>query len=256
MENFFKLNRYNLRHRKKKKKRKKTKSNLKRKATFNQTRPTSVSLTRYVFTETRTAIMSSRPTKITEDARSIRLPSRHFSSTFTSTKTENKIKGKNRKDALSSGQSLSLSLSHFRTARGPWQLLTFIRTPCRSFHVVSFGHRAARCIPMQITLAPGTRRNRRNFMLLRNATCPPSPSFPLSFLAQTMSEEGSLNDRFFRYVSPCRWMRWLFTTMIYFICPELNNETTTGNVGHLFITVYGGPKSTLRIDEWPRRGPV
>lgn len=118
MENFFKLNRYNLRHRKKKK-RKKTKSNLKRKATFNQTRPTSVSLTRYVFTETRTAIMSSRPTKITEDARSIRLPSRHFSSTFTSTKTENKIKGKNRKDALSSGQSLSLSLIFARhAARG------------------------------------------------------------------------------------------------------------------------------------------
>lgn len=29
----------------------------------------------------------------------------------------------------------------------------------------------ARCIPMQIILAPGTRRNRRNFMLLRNSTC-------------------------------------------------------------------------------------
>lgn len=33
--------------------------------------------------------------------------------------------------------------------------------------------RAARCIPMQITLALGTRCNRRNFMLLRNPTCPP-----------------------------------------------------------------------------------
>lgn len=72
--------------------------------------------------------------------------------------------------------------SRFRAARGrrPWQLLTFIRTPCRSLHVVSFGHRAARCIPMQITLAPGTRRNRRNFMLLRNATCHPvGPRPPL-----------------------------------------------------------------------------
>ena len=106
------LNKKHQKKEKRKKERKKTKSNLKRKATFNQTRPTSVPLTRYVFTETRTAIMSSRPTKITEDARSIRRPSRRFSSMFTSTKTENKIERKNRKDALSSGNlSLSLFLS-------------------------------------------------------------------------------------------------------------------------------------------------
>lgn len=111
---------------------------------------------------------------------------------------------------------------------------------------------------MQITLAPGTRRNRRNFMLLRNATCPPSPSSPPLLLSRANDVRGLPSTiSSLRYV--CRHQcepRWLFTTMIYFICLELNNEMTTGNVGHLFITVYGGPKSILRIDEWLRRGPV
>lgn len=80
------------------------------------------------------------------------------------------------------------------------------------------------------------------------------PFHPPSFLAQTMSE--AFPQRSVLY-GTCRCEpRWLFTTMIYFICLELNNEMTTGNVGHLFITVYGDPKSTLRIDEWLRRGPV
>lgn len=186
MENFFKLNRYNLRHRKKKKEKEneiksKEKSNLQPNAS-NVSISNTIRLHRdknrdYVF-----------PADENHGRRTIHPPP---ITSFLLYVHVNKDRKQNQRKECTILGPISLSLSHFRTARGPWQLLTFIRTPCRSFHVVSFGHRAARCIPMQITLAPGTRRNRRNFMLLRNATCPPSPSFPLSFLAQTMSEEGS-----------------------------------------------------------------
>lgn len=47
----------------------------------------------------------------------------------------------------------------------------YTRTPCRLSHRRKIRRPPARCIPMQIILAPGTRRNRRNFMLLRNSTC-------------------------------------------------------------------------------------
>lgn len=43
-----------------------------------------------------------------------------------------------------------------------WHQREEIRRPLRE---------PARCIPMQISLALGTRHNRRNFMLLRNSTC-------------------------------------------------------------------------------------
>jgi len=58
--------------------------------------------------------------------------------------------------------------------RGPLLLFSrssYTRTPCRLSHRREIRRPPARCIPMQIILAPRTRRNRRNFMLLRNSTC-------------------------------------------------------------------------------------
>lgn len=66
--------------------------------------------------------------------------------------------------------------AHFRGGmpRSPSLLFSrssYTRTPCRLSHRREIRRPPARCIPMQIILAPGTRRNRRNFMLLRNSTC-------------------------------------------------------------------------------------
>ena len=131
------------------------------------------------------AIMSSMPTKIT------RLASHRVNPASSSPihrrehrekereRERGRARGKRREKILPRGYLDSFS----HGTRPSWQLLTFVRTPCRSLRVVSFGHRAARCIPMQITLAPGTRvrRNRRNFMLLRNAdlALPRPPAEPL-----------------------------------------------------------------------------
>lgn len=147
--------------------------------------------------------MSSRPTKITKYARRW-FVARSVDSYLSFASENRKKKYKEEKERnTAEATSLADSLSHGTRS---WQLLTFIRTPCRSFHVVSFGHRAARCIPMQITLAPGTRRNRRNFMLLRNATCPPPGPWNLSF---------HLNER-------CRGPAGLSPTIISLSCMSLS----------------------------------
>ena len=82
----------------------------------------------------------------------------------------------------------------------------------------------ARCIPMQISLALGTRHNRRNFMLLRNSTCSPYIS---SLLRSFLKPDTFLPHPPTQYliIHP----RVLWSALIFHCWSERNNRIVSGS---------------------------